>query len=772
MNRRFCAFAATGLLVLVAGNALAFTRLDDADAVALVGPGLVPPTGDQQGGWQTAKGLLSLTKLHPSGHQVWLAPAASATIKDGSATIKDGFVRLRLGLPLSGKVSLLLRVPSPSADSTRLSGYAVQVSRTDLSLVRWDKGQARPLDRSVKLAKAPKLTEIDLEVWLVGPHLAAHAIDPGTLDVLASATVSDSLFRSGRIGVLATTRSLPGTPIRRLTVRNAGGGGPSGKTEPQGQAEPQGHAEQQGQREPAGMLRVVRLHATVAAALVPVLRPLVTEVDRPTAAAVDFLATPKSIEHLRRAGVALQALDVDLPFRYLDPGVRRRRHLTLDVAVASWLQDGGHADPPLVEALLRHWHRSYPAITRLRELGRTAQGRPLLALLITDRPDAPEPEPSLLLNATHHGDEALSTSIALDAGQQLLEGYGADARTTAWVDGLRIWLVPLVNPDGAHQFFEASSWVGRKNARDVDGDGVIAGGEGVDLNRNYPFLWAGLGELGSRSAPGDAWFRGPRPGSEAETQAMMALADTEHFVASLSLHTNGTVILAPYTIDGVENPEANEAWQLAVRMAQASPVQPNGRRFRVKRKMYSVDGVDQDWLRAAHGTAALLVEAALHNPIDLETQRKSVLALRPTWATLLTAVLDGPAISGTVLDARGVATVADVVVQEQAPRNGERWQSRCRDGRFDRLVSLPGPYTLRVTVPGRVPVDVPVLVPVQGRAEVTVRLPFAAPDPPVICPVAALCSDLARCAQILQRCPDAVQAVDCKPALKPAPTRP
>ena len=46
----------------------------------------------------------------------------------------------------------------------------------------------------------------------------------------------------------------------------------------------------------------------------------------------------------------------------------------------------------------------------------------------------------------------------------------------------------MVNPDGYQYTFDAERlW--RKNLRDVNGDGVIEVGDGVDINRNYPEKW-------------------------------------------------------------------------------------------------------------------------------------------------------------------------------------------------------------------------------------------------------------------------------------------
>ena len=272
-----------------------------------------------------------------------------------------------------------------------------------------------------------------------------------------------------------------------------------------------------------------------------------------------------------------------------------------------------------------------------------------------------------------------------------------DRRVRRWLSELAIWCVHLLNPDSNLAFVERSTQAGRKNTRDTDDDGAFDPANGVDLNRNFPF---GFGPRGSSSDPASDWYRGPRPASEPETQAFMRLADREHFVASLSFHTRASLILTPYSTRGVANPEPDEARPIALALAKAAGVQPNRRRLRVRKEMYAVAGVDQDWLRAAHGTVALLVEGAGHNPTDPTERRAYLEAMRPVWMGLLDRVLDGPAIRGRVVDSEGRPAVATVAREEVRLHEGEAWTSRCRDGRFERLLIRARRSRVRVAAGG------------------------------------------------------------------------
>ena len=71
---------------------------------------------------------------------------------------------------------------------------------------------------------------------------------------------------------------------------------------------------------------------------------------------------------------------------------------------------------------------------------------------------------------------------------------------------------------------------------------------------------------------------------------------------------------------------------------------------------------------------------------------------------LLERVARGPRISGHVRDETGAPLSATVTIDAIEQRAGERWSSRPRDGRFDRLLVEPGKYAVRAEAPGRAPV--------------------------------------------------------------------
>lgn len=358
--------------------------------------------------------------------------------------------------------------------------------------------------------------------------------------------------------------------------------------------------------------------------------------------------------------------------------------------------------PEVVAQRLQELNQSHPEQTQLIELGRSHEGRPLYALVIAEALQDGDPRPAFLLNGAHHGGELLSVDIVLDAIDVLLgeaEPQLAE-RAQRWRQELVLWCVPEVNPDGVYSVLHDLERGDRKNARDNNHNGRIDAGDGVDLNRNYPYRWGALGDKGSSPDPKSVYFRGPAPGSEPETQAMMALGQRERPVGSVSYHTGSVALLAPYTIDGCKNPEPNEAWQVAQWIVGQLPHHPQDRDFALKRSLYPVDGTDQDWLRHELGTLALIVESARHGAATAQERQAIVSVVRNTWMLLLDRFVDGPSVSGQVRNEKGEPVEAEIVLVEQQLQEGERWTSRPRDGRFHRYLPGPGRYTVQATVDG------------------------------------------------------------------------
>jgi hypothetical protein len=183
---------------------------------------------------------------------------------------------------------------------------------------------------------------------------------------------------------------------------------------------------------------------------------------------------------------------------------------------------------------------NYSSVSKLDTIGFSVENRPLLAIKISDTPEIQEPdEAEVLITGNHHAREVISVEICLDLIRQLTEGYGNDPAITQLVNNRQIWIIPMVNPDG-HVYVEKHDISWRKNRR-PNGDGSF----GVDLNRNYGFMW-GIDNIGSSAIQSSGVYRGTSPFSEPETRAIRDLVNAHNFSVCLSYHAYGNDYIYPW----------------------------------------------------------------------------------------------------------------------------------------------------------------------------------------------------------------------------------
>jgi hypothetical protein len=139
------------------------------------------------------------------------------------------------------------------------------------------------------------------------------------------------------------------------------------------------------------------------------------------------------------------------------------RPLPTDTALA--IPD--HATPPgkkLVQYLtpqemvqsLRRLHETYPELVRLTEVGRSWQGRRIMAVEMGNRAAGPLSErPAMYVDGQHHAREAISAQVVLYFLWYLASEYGHDPLVTRVLDTRTVYAIPSVNPDGNAIFLES-----------------------------------------------------------------------------------------------------------------------------------------------------------------------------------------------------------------------------------------------------------------------------------------------------------------------------
>ena len=191
--------------------------------------------------------------------------------------------------------------------------------------------------------------------------------------------------------------------------------------------------------------------------------------------------------------------------------------------------------------------RQYPKITKELVLGKTHQGRQIIALKVTRNADRSKDgsRPAVLFNAQQHAREWLAGETCRRTLEYFVTEYGNNARVTRLVDSRELWFMCISNPDGHEYTFTPGNRLWRKNMADNDRDGVFGEpNDGVDPNRNFATNW-GLDEEGASNDPTSETYRGPGPDSEPETKAMKKLWDRVDFTFQKNDHTAAELLLWP-----------------------------------------------------------------------------------------------------------------------------------------------------------------------------------------------------------------------------------
>lgn len=196
----------------------------------------------------------------------------------------------------------------------------------------------------------------------------------------------------------------------------------------------------------------------------------------------------------------------------------------------------------------------HPAIAREVTIGTSVEGLPVQGLEIAGNVAATDDGRPVYLNmGVHHAREWPAGELPMEFAIDLVEGYGSNTRITNLLDDVRVFVFPVVNPDG----FTASRSFGpdngddgplpsdqlgaykRKNCRPLnEAEAMIPCGlrtsSGVDLNRNYGAYWGGADSSSDVSAQN---YRGPSPYSEPESEAVHQFTSDIHPTVFITNHT-------------------------------------------------------------------------------------------------------------------------------------------------------------------------------------------------------------------------------------------
>jgi carboxypeptidase T len=239
-----------------------------------------------------------------------------------------------------------------------------------------------------------------------------------------------------------------------------------------------------------------------------------------------------------------------------------------------------------------------PDIFRLVSIGKSLEGRDLIAVHINTNPNeltgrARSAKPGVIYMGAHHAREHLSVEVPFKLAKYLMDNRRSPV-VSPLLDQRDIWIIPMVNPDGAE--FDISTgryayW--RKNRRD-NKDGTF----GVDLNRNYGYEW---GTGGSDTDTDSDVYMGPQPFSEPETQAIRNFVSAQKNTrVLLTFHTFSELILYPW--GHTHDPIANTRDLAVFKKMAKTMAQWNHYRPQPSSDLYIASGDTTDW---AYGTLGI-----------------------------------------------------------------------------------------------------------------------------------------------------------------------
>ncbi len=254
---------------------------------------------------------------------------------------------------------------------------------------------------------------------------------------------------------------------------------------------------------------------------------------------------------------------------------------------------------------------SAPEIVSYEVIGKSIEGRDLVALRISTELDKSGNKPGIIFMGTHHAREHLSTEMPLMLAQYLVAEYQAgNTEIVKLVQTREIMIVPLVNPDGVEWDISTGRYKAWRKNRHKNSNGTY----GVDLNRNYGFKW---GSGGSSKDPSSDVYMGTKPFSEPESTAVKDYVEAHTNITTLlTFHTFSELILYPW---GHKYDSIETARDLKVHQTMAETMSKwNNYTPQQASDLYIASGDTTDWAYGTHKIISFTFEMDPKNSFGTE----------------------------------------------------------------------------------------------------------------------------------------------------------
>ncbi len=221
-----------------------------------------------------------------------------------------------------------------------------------------------------------------------------------------------------------------------------------------------------------------------------------------------------------------------------------------------------------IEACLQWLAATYPAICQLIVLPETSvEGRTCRCVKIAN--GAGSDRHGVLFLGGVHAREIVNPDLLVSWALAVCDAYTRNVGLTFGgksyaasdvqliVNALDIFVFPLVNPDGrVYVQSPAGDAMWRKNRNPNPGLPC----KGVDINRNYDFLWSS--GIGTSSSSCSETFKGPGAFSEPETRNVRSLLDNyPNIECMIDVHSYSEDILYSWGDDNDQTTDSNQNFQ-------------------------------------------------------------------------------------------------------------------------------------------------------------------------------------------------------------------
>jgi hypothetical protein len=329
-------------------------------------------------------------------------------------------------------------------------------------------------------------------------------------------------------------------------------------------------------------------------------------------------------------------------------------------------------------------NQQYSAISKLETLGFSVQNRAILIMKVTDNPPAEENEPEVRIMGPHHGNEKIATEITLSFLRYLLENYGFNQQIADLVNNREIWIAPIFNVDGHVANNRTNS-------------------NGVDLNRDYGYMWSGEG---SSSGP---W-------SQIETRAVQRHSQLNNITLEYEYHSTAFYVNYLWDHHPADPPDSALIIQISQQYADSTYGSPTTQLQKINGyDWYYVRGSAQDGLFGIWGGIGTTIETQYPS----QQARVDSICVANRRALLAMITRAGWGVSGIVQDSI-TSQPLFAMIQFTDPKRWTVYTDKLV-GDFHKMVA-PGNYAFKVTANGYQPKSFTVTVPPNGVVDVDVKL--------------------------------------------------